>query len=272
MSKPKKMAGRDGDRAGWVHLWRKLIRSEVWELGPRTIQIWIYLLLRARGAPGPVTTDRGVVIERGQLITSCSQIAEATKFRSGRGFRKNSVDSIRRSLNRLEEIRNIARKSAGAGMLITICNYDIYNPLPPNGRREPGRRSVSNGAGTTLTNKKEKNAEEGQTTGSDSEPESSRPTHPDLWSAMQWINQQVQRPLPWSTVDQSRLVQALQRVRFGGVQAAVTDALDGIRKSRAPMLYLLGNGNGKVGVLGNFVPAWEEPDDYEPDYWEGPES
>lgn len=76
--------------------------------------LFIYLLLTANNEQ---QEWRGMVIERGQLITSRDHLSKATGI---------SQQSIRTGLTRLKSTKEITIKSTSQYSVITICNYDKY--------------------------------------------------------------------------------------------------------------------------------------------------
>ena len=92
----------------YIRLYRKTISSDVWEMGPLAVQLWIYIMLRAVFRPEGYTMPNGKThVERGQFLTTYPQLQEALRHKRGKGF------------SRLD----------GRGVVITLLNYDTYNPL-----------------------------------------------------------------------------------------------------------------------------------------------
>lgn len=98
---------------GWIKLHRKILDWE-WFTSPSTLQLFIYLLLRANKED---KKWRGILIKRGQLVTSVATISEETKL---------STQQVRTSLNRLKSTNEITSKSTNRFTLVTICKYESY--------------------------------------------------------------------------------------------------------------------------------------------------
>lgn len=101
------------DNKGWICLHRKMIDWE-WFSKPEMVQLFIFLLLRASVKEAKW---QGLVIKRGQLVTSVASISTATKL---------TARQIRTCLQRLEDSEQIERKTTNKFTVITICNYESY--------------------------------------------------------------------------------------------------------------------------------------------------
>lgn len=98
---------------GWIKLHRKILDWE-WFTSPSTLQLFIYLLLRANKED---KKWRGTLIKRGQLVTSVATISEETKL---------STQQVRTSLNRLKSTNEITSKTTNRFTLVTVCKYESY--------------------------------------------------------------------------------------------------------------------------------------------------
>lgn len=96
---------------GWIKLHRKILDWE-WFTSPSTLQLFIYLLLRANKED---KKWRGILIKRGQLVTSVATISEETKL---------STQQVRTSLNRLKSTNEITSKTTNRFTLVTVCKYE----------------------------------------------------------------------------------------------------------------------------------------------------
>lgn len=94
-------------------LHRKILDWE-WFTSPSTLQLFIYLLLRANKED---KKWRGILIKRGQLVTSVATISEETKL---------STQQVRTSLNRLKSTNEITSKTTNRFTLVTVCKYESY--------------------------------------------------------------------------------------------------------------------------------------------------
>lgn len=118
---------------------RKIVESEIWNKPPLYLKVWIYLLMKAQH-------QKYKGLKRGQLRTSIPEIQEACTYYVG--FRKvtpskkevwSVIDFLRStqngniSRNPYEENAKgnnegnmIETTKATQGLLVTICNYNVY--------------------------------------------------------------------------------------------------------------------------------------------------
>jgi hypothetical protein len=103
---------------GWILLHKKIMEWEWWDDAP-TRNIFIYLLLKANHKK---TMYKGVKVQRGQLITGREKLA----------FDNNlSQQQVRRVLSNLQTTGEITNKTTNKYTLITINNYESYQPKEP---------------------------------------------------------------------------------------------------------------------------------------------
>lgn len=118
----------------WIKTYKKLIEWE-WYKDSSTVHLFIHLIIKAEYKE---SNWRGIVIERGQLVTSRRILSSQTGI---------SEQSIRTCLERLQSTHEITIKSTHRNSIITICNYDKYQGdekdiNPKNNPRIP-RKSTS---------------------------------------------------------------------------------------------------------------------------------
>ncbi len=137
--------------------WMKFYRSQVdwrWFKFPETAHLWHYLLLAAEYEKREIGK---MIVERGQLLTTISDISEATGL---------SLREIRTGLQRLEETGEIMRKSTNKNTLITLVKYEEYQAVPTNERQTKDKRKTNlpikerNKEVKKLKDKKEKDKKE----------------------------------------------------------------------------------------------------------------
>ena len=98
---------------GWVKIHRKFQEWE-WYDKSEMVHLFLHLLLSAN------VSDRqwhGMIIKRGQLVTSYESLRERTGL---------SVRTLRTCLEKLEQTGEIVRKATNKFSLLTICNYESY--------------------------------------------------------------------------------------------------------------------------------------------------
>ena len=98
---------------GWVKIHRSFLTWE-WFDKPEMVQLFVYLLLKANH---DAKEWHGIVIERGQIVTSVARIAAETRL---------SAQVVRTCINRLKSTNEITSTSTNKYSIITICKYDTY--------------------------------------------------------------------------------------------------------------------------------------------------
>lgn len=101
---------------GYIPLFRQLENWE-WYKTDYMVRLWVHLLMKAN-----YKDERwnGMVIKRGQLVTSRARLHEETGI---------SDRTIRTCINRLKSTSEIAIKTTNKFTVITISKYDFYQNL-----------------------------------------------------------------------------------------------------------------------------------------------
>ena len=106
---------------GFFLLWRKIEDSGLEQDGD-TLAMFMYFTRKARVTDATVITRRQPVdLERGQLVTGIDSLVFDLKQSRGK---------IRRGLKLLENMGIIGRQTTPIGSIITVTNYDRYQPRP----------------------------------------------------------------------------------------------------------------------------------------------
>ena len=126
---------------GWIKLHRKILDWE-WFTSPSTLQLFIYLLLRANKED---KKWRGILIKRGQLVTSVATISEETKL---------STQQVRTSLNRLKSTNEITSKTTNRFTLVTVCKYKSYQ-LYDEAEQQTKQQALQQTNNKQITNKQQ---------------------------------------------------------------------------------------------------------------------
>lgn len=108
---------------GFIVVHRKMLEWE-WYSDPKTVTVWLYLLLRANWKPNKW---RGIEIGRGQTLETYPKIAKATGL---------SVRSVRTAVNHLKSTGELTTELTGYGTLISITQYSNYQDLPTETDRQ----------------------------------------------------------------------------------------------------------------------------------------
>lgn len=105
---------------------RQIQDSEISKAPPYVREIWDWLLKEANHT---YTRYGGFEVKRGQLFRSYNDIREGLSWFVGWRKMMYNENHTKKAMKFLREARMIATRKEPGGVLITICNYDIYqNP------------------------------------------------------------------------------------------------------------------------------------------------
>lgn len=124
---------------GWIKLHRKFIEWE-WYKDKNTKIIFLHLLLLANHKDNKW---QGVLIERGQLITSIEHLSRECGL---------TLQQTRTALNKLKTTGEITTKATNKYSLITIENYGLYQD-----KDEDNNKQNNGQDNTQITNKQQTN-------------------------------------------------------------------------------------------------------------------
>lgn len=136
---------------GWIKFFRQFTKWE-WYKDTNVKSLFIHLLLSANHKD---KNWKGVLIKKGQLITSINSLSEETGL---------SVQNIRTALNKLKSTNEITIETTSKYTLITIEKYAFYQSISDDSNTEDNKeinKQLTNEQQTTnkqlTTNKNEKN-------------------------------------------------------------------------------------------------------------------
>lgn len=145
---------------GWWRFYRKMLSDPLWEAGrARTkFEAWVSLLSRAKGRPGRELVGHSMIpLERGQLIFSIHGLAEDWGWSRGkvRRFLKSLEREGRISVNQgcSEGVSKPYPSANPPYSILTICNYDEYNPLKKETDHQADHKRTRSGPGADTSNK-----------------------------------------------------------------------------------------------------------------------
>lgn len=132
---------------GWIKTYRSLADWE-WHTDPNMVSLWMHLLILANYEDKPW---RGIVVKRGQLVTSLVSLSEFTGL---------SIQQVRTCLSRLESTGEIAQKTTNKFRIITICEFDVYQQAESdyqqtNNKQITNKQQTNNNQITTTKEYKE---------------------------------------------------------------------------------------------------------------------
>jgi len=132
---------------GYIKLWRKITEWE-WYQDSKITHLFIHLLLSANHQDN---NWKGLSIKRGQILVGRKELSEKLGI---------SEQSIRTCINKLKSTSEITTKSTNRYTLITLVNFEQYQPseIKPTNK---STNSLTNNQPTTnqqlTTNKNDKN-------------------------------------------------------------------------------------------------------------------
>ncbi len=146
-------------RGGYYMKARCIMESDIINQPPHIREVWDWVLMNANYTVGK---SSGVAINRGQLFTTLDKIREGLSWYVG--YRKESYtkDHMKKAMKALKKAAMITTNKSTRGLLITICNYDIYqNPSNYDSTNEStsegARKAPSKHQSSTTINKNDKN-------------------------------------------------------------------------------------------------------------------
>lgn len=130
---------------GWIKAHRSLLDWE-WHTDPNMVSLWMHLLVLANFED---KRWKGMVIKRGQLVTSISRLSETTGI---------SQQSLRTCLAKLEQTQEINKQTTNKFTIITILKYDSYQQYDCNENITTNKQLTNNQQTTNkqLTTTKER--------------------------------------------------------------------------------------------------------------------
>ena len=147
---------------GYIKLYRKIRENPLWDKKPFSkIQAFIDIIFDANYKKKMVFfRDQQILCQRGEYIISILKLSEKW------GWSRKKVRNYLNYLSKEDSIRYT--KKDNRFIIITICNYDIYNPLENKEGHQKGRQSIQqkDNRGTTegqqkdITNKENKENKE----------------------------------------------------------------------------------------------------------------
>ena len=132
---------------GWIKMHRKLLEWE-WYTDSKIVHLFVHLLLKANHKDSKY---RGMIIKRGQLITGRKLLSIETGM---------SERNIRTCLDRLKTTNELTIKATNKYSIVTICNYEIYQPKEDVANQLNVQQSSQQKVQQTTTNKNNKETKE----------------------------------------------------------------------------------------------------------------
>lgn len=103
---------------GWIKLHRRILAGHSW-VGHDcyALAIFVTILLDANVEDGGTYVRQGIIIKRGQLVTSYDSLAKQLGI---------SRSMVRRKVDRMTKDKMLSHQADHVGSIITVLNYDKY--------------------------------------------------------------------------------------------------------------------------------------------------
>lgn len=268
---------------GWTQKHRKIFESRLGN-DCRLMYLFDWLIARARYRPGWVKTN--LHLERGQLVTSREELGKV--MRRACRFKKPTSKTAWLWLKNLEKGGEVSLQTSSRGTIVTICNYDTYNPLSGENVQPDVQRMYSEGSADVqqgFTKKKEKKEKKGKEDSLSAGADDTTGTAKDnklldaerrfitLWNSLKGA-----RPIRGDTFGAARRRKFRTRMKDDQWRNDVKPAF-----AKFPLQSTVGNGEWKPSVDFILRPdsltkilegsydweknkRWEPPEEPEPDY------
>ena len=112
---------------GWIRFYRQITNSKIWQR-PDYMRVFMFLLLEAHYDLKPEKIH-GIEVKRGQTIKSLSKIQEGTIWQENNKIKMLDTPRISKILKWLEQEQMISKMATGLATLVSITNYESYQPL-----------------------------------------------------------------------------------------------------------------------------------------------
>ena len=117
---------------GWIKMFRRFLEWE-WYDQTSMVRLFLHLLLKANYED---KKWHGIVIKRGQLVTSFANLSAETGL---------SLQVVRSCLDKLQSTGEVNKQSTSQYTIITVCKYDKYQGLRCDEGQANGNQSANEG-------------------------------------------------------------------------------------------------------------------------------
>jgi len=133
--------------SGWFKVHRELFESDIWN-DVTTCRLFLFLIGNASHTDG--LKHKGITLNRGQYVRSYRKLADDLAYKEGRGFKKYSISTIKRSVEKLIGSERVNVKETELGTLFTVVNYALYQGLDEEEKRSPNGKNEEHGTNAEL--------------------------------------------------------------------------------------------------------------------------
>ncbi|OEH53144.1 hypothetical protein AQ616_17850 [Oceanobacillus sp. E9] len=122
----------------WFKVYREIFDSDLWH-DVTTFRVFIYLIGKASFKDG--FKYKGITLDKGQYIRSYRKLADDLSYKEGRGYKKYSLNTIKRCVQKLVDAERLNVKETELGTLFTILNYAKYQDLEDSNESKENAQS-----------------------------------------------------------------------------------------------------------------------------------
>lgn len=113
---------------GAFHIARSIFESEIWFMPANYLKVWIWLIGKAVFGKNE-QKYKGKLLKPGQALITLNETIEMLKFKIGFRFEKPSKKHVWGIYEWLRERKMIVTTKVTEGIIVTICNYGLYQDL-----------------------------------------------------------------------------------------------------------------------------------------------
>jgi len=116
----------DNHTQGAFQISRSLFTSDIWEMSPDYLKLFIYIIGKANHQ---TKRYRGFQVERGQYFCHSGELQEQLCYYVGYRRECANKSKVKNIMKYLRDTGRIVTEKKPRGMLITVLNYDKYQTL-----------------------------------------------------------------------------------------------------------------------------------------------
>ncbi|WP_019244565.1 MULTISPECIES: hypothetical protein [Bacillus] len=113
-------------KQGWVQYSRDILDTDLWH-DATTFRLYTYLLLKATHQD--YVSVSGIQLKKGEWIRSYRNIARDLAYKEGRGLKEYSLQTIKKSIDKLVKMQKITIQQTEVGTLFTVLEHLVHQGL-----------------------------------------------------------------------------------------------------------------------------------------------
>ena len=108
---------------GFVKTNRDILETDLWH-DVTAYRLYTYLLLKATHQE--FITLNGIELKKGQWVRSYRKLAQDLAYKEGRGLKEYSLQTIKKSIDKLVKMQKIEIQQTEVGTLFTVVDYALH--------------------------------------------------------------------------------------------------------------------------------------------------